>query len=87
MTKSDALELADISDTISGHGKKIGEFSGVKRANAVLPAQHFCSVGGDRARDSKRRASGRLSPQWHGRNRPHKPHERYGELSHAMKRS
>jgi hypothetical protein len=65
--ESDAPELTNISDGISGHnpGSKV----------ALLGSMIFAPAGA-------------LSPQLYGRNRPDKlQNVRYGELSHAIKRS
>src|SRR5205807_9799233 len=43
--KSNSLQLGNVGDGISGDGDEIGKFPRLKRADAILPAQHFRGVG------------------------------------------
>src|SRR5579864_6957252 len=45
--KSNSLDLGDVGDWISANGDEVGKFPGLDRADAVLPAQHFCRIDGD----------------------------------------
>src|ERR1700758_2430825 len=51
--ESNALDLRNVSDRISGHGNDVGKFAGFNGTNAILPAQHFRSVRGNSANNVK----------------------------------
>ena len=42
--EANAFQFANVSDRITGNRYQIGEFCGLDRANAVLPAQHLCGI-------------------------------------------
>ena len=54
--EANAFQFANVSDRITGNRYQIGEFPGLDRANAVLPAQHFCGIRGDGPYDVERPA-------------------------------
>src|SRR5882762_6030085 len=56
--KSNSLDLGDIGDRVSSNGNKVSEFAGLDRADAILPAQHFCRIDSDRTNNVQRRYSG-----------------------------
>ena len=56
--EANALQLGNVSDRIPGNGDKVSEFPGLKSTHAILPAQHFRSVGRDGANDVKGRHPG-----------------------------
>ena len=56
--KANALQLGNVGKGIAGNGNEIRKFPGLNSAHAVLPAQHFRGVNGDRANDFERGHSG-----------------------------
>src|SRR5712692_330578 len=56
--EANSLELGNVGDRISSNGDEISKFPGLDRAHAVLPAQHFCGVCRDRAKNVERRQAG-----------------------------
>ncbi len=56
--ESNSLQLAYVSDWISGSGNQICKLAGLTRTHAILPAQHFRGVGRDCANDVERRHAG-----------------------------
>jgi len=56
--ETNSFQLANVGDRISRNGDEISKFPGLNRAHAVLPAEHFGSVGGDGAKNVERRHSG-----------------------------
>src|SRR5580765_436793 len=66
--ESNSFQLADVGYGITGNSDHVGEFSGLKRTNAILPAEHFCSVRRDGAKNVKRGHPG-LMQDWKPRDR------------------
>jgi 5-methylcytosine-specific restriction endonuclease McrA len=52
--ESNALQLGKVRNRISGDGNEIGESPGLNRAHAILPAQHFCGICRDCAKNVAR---------------------------------
>src|SRR5437016_14138084 len=42
-----ALDFSNVGERISANGDEVSKFARLDRSDAVLPAQHFCRIGGD----------------------------------------
>ena len=65
--ESNALEFGNVGEWIARDGNEIGEFPGLDGTDAVLPAEHFGGIDGDRAKDVERRHSGVMQTVKHCR--------------------
>src|SRR4029077_12860272 len=50
--EADTLQFVNVRNGVARNGDEIGEFAGLDSADAVLPAEHFGSVGCDGRRIS-----------------------------------
>src|SRR5438105_5151696 len=59
------LQLSNVGNRISSDADEIGKFPRLNRPDAILPAQHFCSIRRDCAKDVERRHSGIMQMRKH----------------------